>query len=259
MDAREGAARRHVRGAGRRDAAGEPGGLPGAGQRAAGRRARADRDGDSRRASAAQQQAIEGDGRRRCARRWRRSTSRSARWSASAARPTASCASRCKAMTGDAGEAARRDRQPGERAEGAGRARALGRDAAAARRRAGRDARALRLRAADDGRRRGRPPAPGHGRAACRADGSIVVDAKAPLGAYLEAREAPDDDDARREVPPARRAGARAHHEAGRQELLGRAGRLARHGRDVPARRAALQRRAGADAGADGGGGRAEA
>ena len=33
----------------------------------------------------------------------------------------------------------------------------------------------------------------------------IVVDAKAPLGAYLEAREAPDDEHARREVPPARR------------------------------------------------------
>ena len=39
---------------------------------------------------------------------------------------------------GDAGEAARRDRQPGERAEGAGGARALGRDAAPPRRRAGR-------------------------------------------------------------------------------------------------------------------------
>ena len=61
---------------------------------------------------------------------------------------------------GDAGEAARRDRQPGERAEGAGGARALGRDAAPPRRRAGRHARALRLRTSrrrstgDDGRLR---------------------------------------------------------------------------------------------------------
>ena len=63
---------------------------------------------------------------------------------------------------GDAGEAARRDRQPGQRAEGAGRARALGRDAAPPGRRAGRDDRSLRLRRADDAGRRRRPPAARH-------------------------------------------------------------------------------------------------
>ena len=79
----------------------------------------------------------------------------------------------------------------------------------------------------------------------------IVVDAKAPLGAYLEAREAPDDETRAAKYRQHAAAGARARHEAGREELLGRARRRARHGRDVPARRAALQRGAGADAGAD--------
>ncbi len=63
----------------------------------------------------------------------------------------------------DAGEAARRDRQPGDRAQGARGAWAMGRDAAPAGRRAGRDAGALRLRGAGDRRRRRRTAAPGHG------------------------------------------------------------------------------------------------
>ena len=103
---------------------------------------------------------------------------------------------------------------------------------------------------ADDDRGRRRPLAAGHDHQPARRpahrrrrEGAA---GRVPRGARSGRRR-----DARGEVPPARGAGARARHEAGREELLGRARRRARHGRDVSARRAALQRGAGADAGAD--------
>ena len=80
---------------------------------------------------------------------------------------------------------------------------------------------ALRLRRAGDRRRATTGGCGPTWSCACPAGGSIVVDAKAPLGAYLEAREAADDDDARREAAPARGAGARAHREAGARRATG--------------------------------------
>ena len=64
----------------------------------------------------------------------------------------------------------------------------------------------------------------------------MVVDAKVPLEAFLDAHETHGRAGADRAAPGARPPRARAHGQAGRQGLLGTAGQLARDGGDVPAR-----------------------
>ena len=146
----------------------------------------------------------------RCARRWRRSTSRSARWSASAARPTASCAQQLKAVT-----------ETQVKLHDATGSLVSALKAPAVRGRWGE----MQLRrvvelagmlehcdfdeqttlAGVDGRLR--PDMIIHLPGGRR----IVVDAKAPLGAYLEAREAPDDETRAAKYRQHAGAGARAH------------------------------------------------
>ena len=144
-----------------------------------------------------------------------------------------------------AGQLAQRHRpDAGARVANTGRPRTMGRNAAAAR---GRDRRHARSAATstssgscsrDNGRLR--PDLIVHLPGGRR----IVVDAKAPLEAFLDAQENRRRGCSRAEAAGARAAGARSHGEAGRQGVLGTARRVARAGGDVPAGRDALQRRA---------------
>ncbi len=70
----------------------------------------------------------------------------------------------------------------------------------------------------------------------------IVIDAKAPIAAYLEAAEATDDDAARGAPRAARAASARAHDRARPQGVLGHVQPDAGVRGHVPARRDVLQR-----------------
>ena len=252
---RQGSARRHVPGAGRRGAARQPGGFSGAGQRAARRRPHGGPSIGLEARQAAQQKAIEGmvapvraslekvDEQIRAMERERGTRVRRA--------APADAGDR-----GDAGEAARRDRQPGERAEGAGGARALGRDAAPAGRRAGRHARALRLRRAGDRRSARTGGCAPTWWCACRA-GATSSSTPRRRSARTSRRWRRTT---RRRAPPScgstpRRCG-RTSRKLGRQELLGgvRGSTPEMVVMFLPGE-LALQRRAGADAGADRGGG----
>ena len=130
----------------------------------------------------------------------------------------------------------------GGAAQAAG-ARPLGRDAAAKRGRDGRHGRLLRLRRAGHRARR-RPPLRPDLVVNMPGGKKVVVDAKAPLQAFLDAYDAGDDGD--RDAPPgrARAPAARARAQARGAQLLGAVPRGARLRGAVPARRALLQRRA---------------
>ena len=141
------------------------------------------------------------------------------------------------AMRSQLGAAARRDQAAGQRAARAAGPGPLGRAAAGADRAAGRHGRALRL------------LHPGHRRTA-RSGGvrpdmvvrlaggkQVVVDAKVPFAAYLEAVESQRPGRARRAARRARPPAAPARRRAGRQELLGRVRAVARVRGAVRARR----------------------
>lgn len=70
----------------------------------------------------------------------------------------------------------------------------------------------------------------------------IVVDAKSPLEAFLDAQDAADEETLYDEAPGALASGARSHGQARKQGLLGSPGHFARVRGDVPARRDAVQR-----------------
>ena len=146
-----------------------------------------------------------------------------------------------------AGRARHHHADAGARAAHAVGARPVGRDAAAARGRAGGHAAALRLRGAAGAvvrRRAGCAPIsivhlPG--------GKQMVVDAKVPLEAFLDAHETTDDEERTARLQAHARHVRDAHGQAGRQGATGSSSRrVARDGGDVPARRDALQRGAAA-------------
>ena len=69
---------------------------------------------------------------------------------------------------------------------------------------------------------------------------TVVVDAKVPLEAYLDAQDATDDHTRDAQARRSRAPGARPHDQARRQGLLGAVPALTRIRRDVPARRGDL-------------------
>ena len=133
------------------------------------------------------------------------------------------------------------------RAAHAGGARALGRDAAAPRRRDRRHAAPLRLRRAAGPVVRQRPPAARPDRPPAGRQAASSSTRRRRSRRFSTRRRRRDDEVRTRTAAGARPPGARSHGQAGQQGVLGAArGRVARDGGDVPARRDALQRGAAA-------------